>query len=476
MKWEYLENKIKTALYGHKSVVDVDELWAAIESEVDAINRKKKRRGFIWFWVLGTLIAGAGIGYYFFQKNSHILPEKLQIEEYVKQENIENKNEDKKIASLPENKDASIEKLANELVNANVSTVGQENSIASKPRSTSNTIHHDLPKVKGNITSKSVAQAQSKKNEINAVDNAATKETLTGRTPVNQKNNTPSTLELGEKVQEITAIPTLALNFFDLPLADISVKNSIINEPSLLPSKRRKDWSAAMNVQSSISFVQRDLALKNSLSFNLLNSRKKSERELEAYQVGMGFTLQHRSGLNFSTGLNYTQINERFRFNEVAIKVDTVYDVKYLVINLNNDTVKIYGDVTNETKTTYQKEYYNKYRMFDVPILVGYRHEGHDFSFGAQAGVFVNLSLATKGQFLKSTTETMDIGTAGIFKSNIGWSYYFGLTAGYMVNENLEFYASPFLRHYPKDFTKDSYVIRQRYNLYGLNIGLRYAF
>jgi hypothetical protein len=291
-----------------------------------------------------------------------------------------------------------------------------------------------------------------------------------------QKNEATSTLDLGESVQLTSALPTLPLHLFDLPLADISIKNSLNSKPDLLTSNRRKDWSAAVNLQGSISFVQRELVVKDSFSYELLNSRKRTERELEAYQFGLGFTLQHRSGFNFSTGLNFTQINERFQLKTSVVKVDTVYDVKYLVINLSNDTVPIYGEVPFETKTTYQKAYYNKYRMFDVPLLVGYRHEGHDFSIGAQAGVFVNLNLATKGQFLKSTEEAMNIDTAGIFKSNIGWSYYFGLTAGYMVNENLEFYASPFVRRYPKDFTTDSYAIRQRYNLYGLNVGVRYGF
>jgi hypothetical protein len=462
MKWGSLENKIKSALYGHQSEVDVDALWSAIEPGVDAINRRKKRKGLIWFWILGAALAGLG-GYYYQRTHINQGQPQSQVGSFAQVENL--------------NAEAQATRLEAKQDKAQVSTTDIGSPTPERQEIPADNPFPQHPTRKPEFFTKkqldSPIALAGKEKETSAV----TPRTADDSSPItiHPSATQPDDAGLPQPGLE-EKLPQRPLSLFDLPQADVAVLNSIGHETVPPPFHRHNTWGAAMYLQGSISFVERGLSVKDTYSYDLLKSRQKTERELEAYQVGLGFTLQHRSGLNFSTGLNYTQINEQFRFNDMVVKVDTVYDIKYLVVNLNDDTVAVYGEVPIETKTTYQKEYYNRYRMFDLPFLVGYRHEGHEFSVGAQAGVFVNLSLATKGQFLKTPTEAADIDRAGIFKSNIGWSYYFGLTAGYMVNDNLEFYASPFFRHYPKDFTKDGYMLRQRYNLYGLNVGVRYGF
>jgi hypothetical protein len=243
------------------------------------------------------------------------------------------------------------------------------------------------------------------------------------------------------------------------------------------PPFRKNSLRFSAGVQGSISFIQRKLEAKDSLpADDLLTLREQTERELEAIQTGLRLSLHHPSGIGLTSGLNYTQINERFRYNTMVHTVDTVYGVKFLVINLDNDTIPIYGDVPLEKKTTFKKEYFNKYRMFEVPVLAGYRFRGRDFVLGAQAGVFVNLTLSTKGRFLQTETQDIDIAQAGIFKSSVGLSYYLGVSAGYLLNENLELHISPFMRRFPKNFAVDSYPLKQRYNLYGVNVGAAYHF
>ncbi|MBK9013350.1 MAG: hypothetical protein IPM82_04330 [Saprospiraceae bacterium] len=254
-----------------------------------------------------------------------------------------------------------------------------------------------------------------------------------------------------------------------------SVKAEYLPETEV-PLRRSQPFSWSIGLQGSLSFVDRKLEARDSFSSALLALRENSERELEAYQIGMRFTARHRSGFGLTSGLNFTQINEQFRFNSTVISVDSVYGVKYLAVNFDNDTIPIYGEIPLETKTSYRKEYYNRYRMIDIPVLAGYHYQGRNGFLSAQVGIFVNLSLATQGQIMQSATEFMAIDTAGIFRPNIGLSYYFGLSAGYSITEHLEAYISPFMRHYPKSFTEDSYALRQRYNLYGVDIGVRYHF
>ncbi len=474
MKWESLENKIKTALFGHKSEVDVDALWSAIESDVDVLNRKKKRRGLIWFWLAGIVLVGSAGGY-FYQKtivNRHSQsPQTVAVVaqemEPITHHDAMVESENNSVIKIGEPKPATAslgqEKLEDKKLENKLKPGGKLGASTGKNAKTFE---------KANGFSKNNKQAVLAQNpKIIASNKEDIAPISTSIFPGNLKLN-----KQGELVQLATILPTLPLSFFEIEKSRPVLKEMGFPLTEKTPILRQRDFSFAVNLQGSLSFVQRNLALKDSLGLDLLPLRNRTERELEAYQFGLGFTLQHRSGFNLSTGLNYTQINEQFRFSEAVTTLDSVFDIKYLVINLNDDTTAIYGNVLHEVKTTFQKEYYNKYRMFDVPILVGYRHEGHDFSVGVQAGVFFNLNLSTQGQILKSADETTSIDTAGIFKSNISMSYYLGLYAGYHINENLEVYVSPFVRHFPKDFTEKRYALRQQYNLYGVNIGLRYKF
>lgn len=469
MKWESLENKIKAILYGHKSEVDVDALWAAIESDVDAINRKKKRRGVIWFWFGGLVLVGSAVGYFYKHATLDGVIQALPTVEVGQQSKSETK------ATYNENS------VKNDMESTPVAKPIDDKLIEDKKRSIepksdyyfdglkhkNNYQIEGKPNLAENINRTIIAQKSGKTDPMDALNPALSLvNTLEEQTTIRKE----------ELVQLTSPLPALPLTLLDVELETPSMKELAVLQPEEILSIRKKQFSVSANAQGSISFVQRKLELKDSVGLDLLQLRKKTERELEAYQIGLGFTLQHRTGVNLSTGLNYTQINERFRLSKTEFMVDAVYGVKYLVINLEDDTVAIYGDVPLEKKTTYQKTHYNKYRMVDVPVLIGYRHIGHKFSVGVQAGVFVNLSLSTQGQILRSANETTSIDTARVFKSNVGWSYYFGLSAGYLINDNLEAYISPFMRHFPKDFTNDNYAIRQRYNLYGVNMGVRYAF
>lgn len=52
---------------------------------------------------------------------------------------------------------------------------------------------------------------------------------------------------------------------------------------------------------------------------------------------------------------------------------------------------------------------------------------------------------------MKTTTEDVDISSGDIYRTNIGLGSYFGLTAGYILNDQLEVFAAPFMRHFPEE-------------------------
>lgn len=455
MKWQQFENKLKSALRGHQSTVDADAIWVAIEPQVDALNRRKKRRGFVWFWLVGLALAVGTWDYYYQYENSgdiENVPQELTAEKVATN------------ASQPENTgNNTIKSSPSDEINHSDNAQNISQSIAQNNTTNSPRAENIIP----DITRLKSDEKTPNRLEIKPLHLAE----------ASSINNNDLFVEMQEN---ISAMPTT------LPFLPIDLKYTIENkEPEFptyisateapLPIYRKKYFFSA-GIQGSISFVDRQLEANGPSYMELLSLRERNEREMEAIQLGLRLTLRHRSGIGLTSGLNFTQINEQYRYYSTIVRVDTVPGVKYLVINLNNDTIPIYGDVPLETKTSVKKEYYNNYRLFEIPVLAGYHLRHRNFSLSAQAGVFVNVALSAKGRVLESASEDIAIEDAGIYKSNIGLNYYFGISAGYFINDNIEAYISPFMRYMPENIAKESYGLKQSYNLYGVNIGAAWHF
>jgi hypothetical protein len=455
MKWQQFENKVKAALQGHKSVVDADAVWAAIEPQVDALNRRKKRRGFVWFWLLGMALALGAWGYFYQTKNSR--------------GDIENMPQ--KLAAEPVAQNKPVPEVAGN--NSAVSNTPQlANKEADAAFSGQHVAKNQVP-VRHRAENRRAYIPMQKSGDI-APNILETKPVYVGKTITDDSIESMAEVNKNE-ASAPTTLPFLPIDLKYIPENKKPELPTYTWEEKPLQPIYRKKYFLSAGIQGSISFVDRNLEAVDT-ALRLLSLREMNERELEAFQLGLRLTLRHRSGLGLTTGLNFTQINEQYRYYSTVIQVDTVPGIKYLVINLNNDTIPIYGDVPLQTKTSLKKEYYNNYRMFEVPVLAGYHLRHRNFSLAVQAGVFVNLRLSATGRVLETPTQDVDIEAAGIYKSNIGLNYYFGFSAGYFINDNIEAYISPFMRYMPENIAKQSYGLKQSYNLYGVNIGAAWHF
>ncbi len=470
MKWPLFENKIRKSLHNHQSEVDADAIWAAIGPHVDAINRRKKRR-FMLFWFLFPLLLASGTGLYIYYS--------------------ENLGLKKTETPLNTGSFANNEVEEKPAINAN------DNSSKTLPGTKDNGNDTGQPTNNGGALITAEKQGLNapinKPIVFNKKPNKPSHNTALAISdqPVNSKNPGLAALEapIAEQAKMPIATPTEterpmleAVPF--LPCEPLATNGPKLPElqpiafelPMETPLLRKRDFRLTAALLGGISFLDRKMTATDTAFATLLDLRERSERELESVQAGIRIGVEHRSGIGFSTGINYAQLNELYRNNSTVTNLDTVYGIQYYYLNFENDTIPVYGDIPMERRTTQRKEIYNKYRMIEVPLLVSWRHEGHQFSFGAQAGAFVNLRMTAKGRVMQTPTQDVPISSGDLYRTNIGLSYYFGLTAGYMLNDQLEVFASPYFRHFPKSFTKTNYGLEQRYNLYGLNVGLGYRF
>ena len=72
MNWDNLQNRMQRDASQKEVKVDIDEIWAAIEPEVDAINQERRKKKFPFFWMfglLGLMLTMGGV-FYLFNNNT----------------------------------------------------------------------------------------------------------------------------------------------------------------------------------------------------------------------------------------------------------------------------------------------------------------------------------------------------------------------------------------------------------------------
>lgn len=490
MKWPLFENKMKKNLSAHRGEVDIDALWSAIEPEVDAINegRKRKRRGVLWFWFGSGLLVLSAVAFLFLKNNNTeiITSEKTTIVADVdlnenkklnSEKNKENDNGDKIEKKAVENNNLNKNKTAANNLDKNKIIAANKNRESKSDLNQKNI----ADKIGGDLKGVSVDENKNVGIERENQDGYLLNENKE-KSSANHSSDFLEKTQKGLSRKSIEKIQMLNASLVKGEYEHLEKINSIfakraikennkktINQiegdlPPLPPAKKNVQYSIAIN--GGVSCANRSLSGDN----DLVALREKYEKQLETSHLGVQFTAEHKSGLNFSTGLQYTRMVELYERNETVVVEDSIFGVAYLAVNPNNDTISVMGQIPHKEITEFERKHFNKYTMFDIPFLVGYSTKNGDWDWGAQAGVFTNLSLKAKGAFLKNELEEEEI--KNLFKSKIGLSYYLGGSINYGLNDKVTIGVNPYMRYFSNNFAKDTYGVSQKYMLYGLDLKL----
>jgi hypothetical protein len=249
--------------------------------------------------------------------------------------------------------------------------------------------------------------------------------------------------------------------------------------PDVQPIRSRK----SLDIYISHDFGHKILASVSDENTAYIHTRKETERSMYSFSAGM------RAGINLTekwsilSGLNYSQINEKFKYidpesnqtREITIK-DYVYQNGKIVDSVVNiQTVVIPG----ETQIKIQ----NIYKSIDIPILGQFTLlNNRQLRVSSVAGVFLNLTSTQSGMiFDRNSKDILNLSSevptdAKIFKNYVGVSAYGALNITYRVTPKIDVIAEPFLRMQTQSITSDAYPLTQRFNTYGLLTGVRYNF
>ena len=257
---------------------------------------------------------------------------------------------------------------------------------------------------------------------------------------------------------------------------------SIITEPMKACPFNVNFKDKSLDIYYSADYIDKRMTDRDG-GAKLKDMRSATESPMYSFSAGirLGYNVGYR--WNIHTGLNYSQINEKFEYTDlestkvrIVITKDYIYENGSIVDSIVKQEEVI---VPGSSKLTI----YNKFRTLDIPVLGRYTiMANRHFSLSAMAGIIVNIASFEKGTIISDAThkpinlsKSDDQGTV-IYKKQLGMSLYGSFSLAYHLTSNIDMLFEPYARIQPESITIASYPLYQKFNTYGLNLGLRYKF
>lgn len=224
-------------------------------------------------------------------------------------------------------------------------------------------------------------------------------------------------------------------------------------------------------------FASPDFAMKSVSGTNsaILQKKDSTESTQLGYTAGVRFSKSIGDNLLLKAGFQFSQINERFDLKtENERRITTVITIRTVTTSSGSDT--LIRDTTTLEQIGYSlRTTYNKYRSFDVPLLVSYEFGNENLKFAVNAGVILNLRSWYSGETINDSLAvvSMNSKTSPTFKQNIGLGLYAGFSVIKPLNNHLDFFLEPHFRYNLGNMTSGA-TYTQKFNAAGLSVGIRY--
>jgi hypothetical protein len=285
--------------------------------------------------------------------------------------------------------------------------------------------------------------------------------------------------EAKQAVQEVPTQPAVRPKLIpDLPALEPVAQDALenISLAGLFGSNEPKcarfgdgNWAVYLDVMASPDLTFNNLQARQADAQEYLEKRKETESRLFAFSGGVRLSMIADNGLALRTGVNYSQINEKFsyyngRVEETSIR--EIFDSDNNVIGF--DTVTVVGERFKVSN--------NIYRTIDIPFIVGYEFDAGKLGVAVNGGVYLNLLFMPDGDLLDPETlepRAIERGGFDAFKEQVGIGYYSSVGLTYRMKNGLQLLLEPHFKVFPKSVTQDEYALTQRYMSAGLFMGVR---
>jgi len=204
----------------------------------------------------------------------------------------------------------------------------------------------------------------------------------------------------------------------------------------------------------------------------LLDLKKTNEVQLENYKAGIRLSYKINKNLKVSTGLEHLQINEKFSYTDSFETNDVIQSDSARYYIVNGQEIFFPGELNRQTITTREIELYNRHSQFNIPFQVGLTFGKSKWNHEAYVGFGLNVSNISKDKYLQYT-----------FDNNIEWfakrnvnNLQAGFKTAFQMNKNVEFTAGLHYDYMLNDIFSSSDGFSSKYQLLGLQTGIRTRF
>jgi len=282
---------------------------------------------------------------------------------------------------------------------------------------------------------------------------------------VNTKNN-DLPMDVPNEDLNLTFLPQ-SIDLLKLPgaslpsLKTVSLPNLNIPCPDNSKSSNSRSY---IDMYGGVDYVLRQFTDTPNSSY--LKTRKESTSFASAYSAGIRYTKLFGNGFNIRAGLNYSQINEKFKYVQGNI-IQVVF-----IINASGDTIGSY-----QTSNTRYKTSYNHYKTLDIPVTLGYELTKNKWSLNFNTGLIFNIHSWNQGEVLNESLQPVNISGETSnpyqFKTNIGIGGIGAISLYYSLNDKLSVMAEPYFRYNFSSMNKTDITLKQKYHTSGIKLGIR---
>lgn len=242
-------------------------------------------------------------------------------------------------------------------------------------------------------------------------------------------------------------------------------------EPGIPCTKfeEKRIWRSTVDFMVSPDLVRREIEAGSPQYRSYAEARNTTEEFRYGVSASVRYSTVAPSGLALRSGLNWSQINERFIYQndqEERITITTEYGPTGQVIG--TDTIIDYYSTRRVAN--------NRYTAIDIPLIIGYEFQTKSpLDFSLNGGTFVNLLFTQEGEFLSPATfEPVPFSSDHpAYRNRLGLAFFGSIGITYRISPRIDLLVEPHIKWRPQSVTVPDYVIDQRFFTSGIFIGFR---
>lgn len=390
--------------------------------------------------------------------------------------------------------------ISSEAISHNEAT--NENIIAENTiQDSDNTVNTNQKSINTKIT---VHKSNESSNKTIVKTEALKLDTIITHESISQPSEKENLSSIETRIKKIEHKRTLLLNNI-VPNEKPSLQEDTIGydfkgEPIIADNS---NWSLDFYVSPLVSTNY--LLPKNKEYSGYIDARQYTDSPVLLYSGGVNLNYNYKN-LIVQSGVNLSALGETYNYENEVTCINTIdyyryetsgYMEKDTISYLNLDSLMM-GDTSyvsfieynwittydsilvidyDTLKTIAALKERNMLKYYEIPLLIGFHVENNKYSCSFKGGVIAGLLYQSRGLTMDKRiyTDNITLNDKSVFMKT-QFSLVLAANLAYKLNQNYSVFAEPYLRKTIKSIYPDEVKFSQKYESYGLKLGVRYQF